>query len=365
MTVSPPTSTTSTADAKQSFADADMASISLQESESYNPPAHSPVHAETSKELLTTTSTTTDRDPELQWFFDIFQNAKGETFAKLFDLLARSNDQTEEIIHRQIKALPASNTERKAQLAIELLDLRMEQSWVQERKKIFLTDSKAQEAIREEVLVRIMGKTQSRNATQEHSPSKSRGQVQWQEIDQGDVKEEEDEQQAAYWKAKAEETQIAFERKRNEEEAKLRMRHEEEMATWRKKYEEELAKRRTEYEKDTSDWQKKMEEDSARWQRELEEDQAKWMKQDAEEYARWQKEEAEDVARWKKNDGEYQTKWQKKHAEDVARRRIKNTEELVKIRGREAQERARLRAKEAADFFASTEQDSSKTKNEI
>ncbi|KAF9395720.1 hypothetical protein CPC16_007235 [Podila verticillata] len=372
MTVSPPTSTTSTANAKQAPIVAGVASISLQEPKSNNASAYSSVHAETGEESSITTSTKNDKDPELQWFLDIFQNAKGETFSKLFDLLTRRNGQAEEHIHRQVKTLPAGNSERKTQLALDLLELRMAYYWLLERKKRFLSDPKAQESIREEVLVKIMGMTQKRDSQrntseldtrvqhppqqtyQEHNPSTPLEEIQWQEpgLEYADEIRL-GEQDSRYWRSKAEETAREAKRKLIEDEAMRRKKYAEDAAKWKKQYEEAAASWKKQHEENSTKWQKQIEEDAAKWQKKLQEDQALWMKQDAEEYARWLKKDADDFARWQKQDAEYLAKWQKKDVEVLAQRRIKAIEDVVKSRAKEARDLARSRAKEIADRVGS------------
>jgi len=345
-----------------------MAGISLQEPKSDNPLTHSSVHAESGEESFTTTSITNDMEAELQLFLDIFQNAKGETFAKLFGLLARRNDQAEEHIHRQVKTLPAGNSKRRTQLALELLELRMGYFWLQERKERFLADPKAQEAIREEVLVKIMGTTQKRDPQrntgeldtkvhqsspqtyQERNPSAPLGDIQWQEpkLEYADEIQL-GEQDARYWRSKAEETAREAKMKLIEDEAMRRKEYAEDAALWKKQYEETVANWKKRHEENASKWQKQIKEDSAKWQKKLQEDQALWMKQDAEEYARWLKKEADDFARWQIQDAEYLAKWQKKDVEVLAQRRMKTIEEVVKSRAREARDLASSRAKEVAD----------------
>ncbi|KAF9371985.1 hypothetical protein CPB97_001553 [Podila verticillata] len=372
MTVSPPTSTTSTASAKQAPIVAGMAGISLQEPKSNNPPAYSSVHAETGEGSSITTSTKSDKDPELQWFLDIFQNAKGETFAKLFDLLTRRNDQAEEHIHRQVKTLPAGNSERKTQLALELLELRMGHYWLQERKKRFLADPKEQEYIREEVMVKIMGMTKKRDPQrntseldtrvqqspeqtyEEYNPSTPLGEIQWQEPKLENTDEIRlGEQDSRYWRSKVEEAARETKQKLIEDEAMRRKKYAEDAAKWKKQYEETAAKWKKQHEENAAKWQKQIEEDSAKWQKKLQEDQVVWMKQDAEEYARWQKKDADDFARWQKQDAEYLAKWQKKDVAVLAQRRIKATEDVVKLRAKEARDLASSRAKEIADRVGS------------
>ncbi|KAF9336038.1 hypothetical protein BG006_009929 [Podila minutissima] len=363
MSISLSTSATPMVDAKQNSIVAGMAGVSLQSLKSEKLPAYSTVKGE---EPVTVYPAANDEGAELQWFLEIFRNAKGETFAKLFDLLERRYDQDEGYIHRQAIALSASNPERKSQLAIELLDLRMERSRLQSQKRAYLADPEAQGAIREEVLVKVLGMTQSQNKAQEHSPPASVEEIQYQEFEQEEyVKEvQKTEQQEAFRRAKADETRRDNQRRIVEYEANRRNRHAEETSKLKEQYAEKVAKMKKQREENSISWQKQSEEESKKWYKEFVEDQAKWMKEDAEEFARWRKEVDADMSKWKDQESEQALKWHKKHAEEVARRRIKNTEDLAKKRAMEGQERARLRIKEVADRAGSTEKDPYKAINE-
>ncbi|KAF9215334.1 hypothetical protein BGZ59_001654 [Podila verticillata] len=392
MTISPTTSTTSMADPEQASVIADMASVSLQGLKSDQLPIYAP-SLEQQQRLVedenpsTSNSTSNNKDPELRWYLEVFLNESGESFAQLFDILLRRNDMVEEDIHRQIKALPASDGERKVNLAIAMMELRLEQSWLQSQKDTYLAYPAEREAVREGVVLKVMGIIQSRDLARKYfaterlmesagglgseldsemlqfslrtyqrdNPSTPLREIRWQELKQEYTEEaRQREKQDAYWRAKAEEFRRAAEGKMIEDESYRRKKYEEDVAKWQKKYEEDAAKRKKKYEEDAALWQKKLEEDAVKWERELEEEKTKWLKQDAEEYAKWQKKEAEDFARWQKQDAEYLAKWQKRDVEILAKQRIKITEDVAKSRARDAQDRAKLRTKEAADHAEST-----------
>ncbi|KAF9279103.1 hypothetical protein BGZ74_002930 [Mortierella antarctica] len=324
------------------------------------------------------------KDPELQWYLEVFQNESGETFAQLFDILMRHNDMVEEHVHQQIRALPASGRERKAQLAIAMMELRLEQVWLQSQKETYLAYPDEREPIREGVLSKVMGIIKSRDMARKYFATKRLmewaqnsqlgsefdpemlkfllqiyqrdnhptplGEVRWQELEHEyaeDIRQRE--QQDAYWRAKAEEARRAAEGKLLDDEACRRKKYEEDAAKRQKKYEEDAATRRKQIEDNAAKWHKQMEEDSAKRQRELEDRQNMWLKRDAEEYARWQKKQAEDFARWEKQDAEYLAKWQKKDVELLAKQRIRITEDVAKSRAKEAQDRVKLRTNEATD----------------
>ncbi|KAG0353791.1 hypothetical protein BG005_006936 [Podila minutissima] len=324
------------------------------------------------------------KDPELQWYLKVFQNESGETFAQLFDILMRRNDMVEEHVHQQIRALPASGRERKAQLAIAMMELRLEQAWLQSQKETYLAYPDEREPIREGVLSKVMGIIKSRDMARKYFAAKRfmesahhsqhgsefdsemlkfplqiyqkvnhstpLGEIRWQELEQKYAEDSRQrEQQDAFWRAKAEEARRAAEGKLLDDEACRRKKYEEDAAEMKKKYEEDAAKRMKQYDENAAKLQKQMEEDTAKRQRGLEDQQDMWLKRNAEEYARWQKKEAEDFARWEKQDAEYLAKWQKKDAELLAEQRIKITEDVAKSRARLAQDRARLRTKEVAD----------------
>ncbi|KAG0341253.1 hypothetical protein BG000_009703 [Podila horticola] len=373
MTISPSTSTTSIVDAKQDSIVADMAGVSLQGSHSEKPPTYT---AEKSAAI--------NKDPELQWYLEVFQNESGETFAQLFDILMRRNDMVEEHVHQQIRALPASGRERKTQLAIAMMELRLEQAWLQSQKETYLAYPDERGPVRERVLSKVMGMIKSQDMARKYfaakrfmesayhsqtgsefdpeilkfplqtyqrdNPPTPLGEIRWQELEQEYAEEiREKEQRDAYWRAKAEEARRAIEGKLLDDETCRRRKFKEDVAKWHKKYEEDAAMRRKQYEDKAAKWQKQMEEDTVKRQKELEDQQTIWLKRDAEEYTRWQKKEAEDFARWEKQDAEYLAKWQKKDVELLAKQRIKITEDVAKSRVREAHDRAKLRTKETTD----------------
>lgn len=394
MTISSTTSTTSTADPEQASIVADMARFSLQGLKSDQPPAYAPSQ-EQQQQLVkdenpsTSNSASNDKDPELRWYLDVFRNESGESFAQLFDILMRRNDMVEEHIHRQIKVLPASDRERKANLAIAMLELRLEQSWLQSQKQTYLAHPEERETIHEGVVLKVTGIIQSRDLARKHfaleqymesadrpqlgselhsemlqsslqvyqrdNPSTPLGEIRWQEL-KGEYSEDiqQKKKQDAYWRVKAEAAKRAAEGKRTSDLANKDKRYAEDAAEWHTKYEEESAKWQKQYEEESTKWQKQIDEDTVKWQKDFEEQQAMWRKQAMEEHVRYQKKEAEDLARWQKQDAEYMAKWQKKDAEALARQRIKNAEDFVKSRAREAQDRARSRVKEAAERVEST-----------
>ncbi|KAG0095990.1 hypothetical protein BGZ93_005148 [Podila epicladia] len=364
MTISPSTSIT-----------ADMAGVSIQGSKADDTPAYT-----------SNNSAANAKDPELQWYLEVFQNESGETFAQLFDILMRRNDMVEEHVHRQIRALPATATsrDRKAQLAIAMMELRLEQVWLQSQKETYLAYPDEREPIQEGVLSKVMGIIKSRDMARKYfaakrlmewaqnsqpdsefdpdmfnfplqiyqndNPTTPLGEFLWQELEQEyaeDIRHRE--QQDAYWRAKAEEVRRSAEGKLLDDEACRRKKYQEDAIKRQKKCEEDAATRREQIEDNVAKWQKQMEEDSAKRQRELEDRQNVRLKRDAEEYARWQKKEEEDFARWEKQDAEYLVKWQKKDAELLAKQRIKIIEDMAKSRAKEAQGCVKLRTKEATD----------------
>ncbi|KAG0025130.1 hypothetical protein BGZ82_010205 [Podila clonocystis] len=363
-----------------------MAGVSIQGSKSDEPPAYSSVN-----------TADNTKDPELRWYLEVFQNENGETFAQLFDIFMRRNDMVEEHVHQQIRALPASGRERKTQLAIAMMELRLEQVWLQSQKETYLAYPDEREPIREGVLLKVMGIIKSRNiarryfaaeqhmesadcpqlgnkfdsemlqaplqAYQRDNPSTPLGEIRWHELKQEYAEEVQwREQQDAYWRVKAEVARSAAEGKRVEDQANREKKYAEDAAKWHKKYEEESARLQQQYEEESVRWQKQIDDNTAKWQMEFEEEQAKWQKQAIEEHAKYQKKVADDMARWQKQDAEYLAKWQKKDAEALARQRIKNAEDFAKSRTKEAQDRAWSRAQEAADRVGSPSGGSFKTK---
>ncbi|KAG0028076.1 hypothetical protein BGZ81_005030 [Podila clonocystis] len=295
---------------------------------------------------ISDSSAANTKDPELRCYLEVFQNENGEAFAQLFDILMRRNDMVEEHVHRQITSLSASGGERKTQFAIALMELRLEQAWLQSQKETYFAYPDEREPIREGVLSKIMSMIKSRDIARKYfaakrfmesaqhsqlgnefypeklkfplhiyqrdNPSTALGDIRWQELEPEYAEEiQQKEQQDAYWRTKAEEARRVVEGKLLDDEACRRKKYEEDVARWHKKYEEEAAKRGKQYEDNAAKWQKRMEEDSNKRQKELEDQQTIWLKQDAEEYARWQKKEAEDFARWERQDAEYLAKWQK------------------------------------------------------
>lgn len=372
-------------DAKQDSIVAGMAGVSLQGSKLDKPPTYTAEN-----------SIANNKDPELQWYLEVFQNESGETFAQLFDILMRRNDMVEEHVHQQIRALPASGGERKTQLAIAMMELRLEQAWLQSQKETYLAYPDERGPVREGVLSKVMGIIKSGGmarryfaaehymesadrpqlgkefdsemlqaplrAYQRENPPTPLGEFRWQELKQKYAeKVQQREQQDVYWRVKAEAARIASEGKRAEDQVNREKKYAEDAVNWLKKYEEESAEWQQKYEEESARWQKQIDDDTAKWQREFDEEKDMWQKKAKEEHARWQKKEVEDLARWQKQDAEYLAKWQKKDAEAMAKWRIKNTEDLVKWHAKEAQDRQRSMAKQSADHIGFAEEVASKT----
>lgn len=85
----------------------------------------------------------------------MFEKEKGDSLASLFDIMQCHNDSTKIFIHRRLLRLPISSTERRAKLATALLELGLDQAWLQANKETYLSHPEARDLVRTEVLYKL------------------------------------------------------------------------------------------------------------------------------------------------------------------------------------------------------------------
>lgn len=192
---------------------------------------------------------------ELNWHRDVFEKEKGDSFACLFDIMQRRNDSTKTFIRLQLLLLPISSTERRAKLTTALLELGLDQAWLQTYKETYLSRPGARELVRSEVLyklacevfdhdqTRVLSQIEEALKNMEperrelystrsirplghgYAPPTPLDTVRWNAVKEK-VHEEiarRDAQDSAHWRAKAEVERRAAERKRIEDEFKWRV----------------------------------------------------------------------------------------------------------------------------------------------
>ncbi|KAI9234564.1 MAG: hypothetical protein BYD32DRAFT_423235 [Podila humilis] len=239
------------------------------------------------KEETPSSSTSTPRAPDVpskpdamgydfKWYRDVFDKETGDSFVCLFDIMQRRNDSTKTFIQRQLLLLPISSTERRAKLATALLELGLDQAWLQANKETYLSHTgEARELVRGEVLYKLTREVFDRDQARwlgqidealkhmdperrelhttrsirplghGYAPPTPLDTIRWNEVYEN-IHEEiarRDALDGAHWRAKAETERRAAERKRIEDEVKWRVQAAEDQFTWRLKAAEDRYKR--------------------------------------------------------------------------------------------------------------------------